>query len=76
MRASTLKAEIVSVDKSTKTVNKITKSYDRMTKTINKESKIASSAYSRFAKNVGLQSKRLALGLNNVNASVNRTFRS
>lgn len=75
MRAFTLKSEIVSVDKSTGAINKITKSYDRMTKTVNKGSKIAGSAYSRFSKTVGIRSKQIAVSLNNVNASLNRTFR-
>lgn len=75
MRAFTLKTEIVSVDKSSKEINKINKAYDKMTNTISRESKIAGNAFSTFAKKVGVRAKQIQVGINNMNASVNRTFR-
>lgn len=75
MRAFTLKSEIVSVDKSSKAINTVTKSYDKMAKTITRETKIANTTFTRFSKNVSTRAKRLQVGLNNVNASINKTFR-
>ncbi|MDA3953119.1 MAG: phage tail tape measure protein [Bacteroidales bacterium] len=75
MKAFTLKTVLVSVDKSSKTVNKITKAYGRMSRNITIESKVAGFSFKAFARGVGMQSKRVLVSLNTMNASVNRVFR-
>jgi len=75
MRKFTLKTELVSVDKSSRTTDKITRSYNKMTRTITQESKVAGSAFSRFSQNIGIRAKQISVSLNNMNASVNRSFR-
>lgn len=76
MRPFTIKTELVSVDKSTKNVNKVNKAYERLTKTVIKESKIAGNSFTRFSKQAGLGAKRTMVSMNNMNASINRTFRN
>ncbi len=76
LRKFTIKTELQSVDKSTKNVNKVNKAYERLTKTVTKESKIAGNSFTRFSKQAGLGAKRAMVSMNNMNASINRTFRN
>lgn len=75
MRKFVLKTEVQSVDKSSKNVDKITKSYERLTKTVTKQSTIAGRSFKSFSQKVSLSSKRVMVSMNNINASINRTFR-
>ena len=76
MRPFTLRADVTTRDKSTKQVDKITKHYMKMSNTITKQSKIAGSAYKRFANNISARSKKALVSMNTLNASINRTFRN
>lgn len=76
MRPFTLKTNIVASDKASKAFNKITHSAARMNEKIIKSAGFAGTAFGRFTQKVGNSVRVATVHLNNLNARVNRTFRS